>query len=301
MKFKLLLTMFALFAVLAVKAQDTLHRTNGETIIVYVTEVSAAEIKYKKSAAGSGPVYIIKSSEVNKIVYSDGRTDVFVREKTASQNSRPTRTSSNTTSNNNNSKSSLIVGNGLRRKHMIGLNATDLLPGLISLSYEGNIFKDNVSLRVPISLGLSALTGAGPDYNGYPDFYYYSRNKLFSTGLDLRYYPTGQNFSSYFVGLTWEYGQVEYLNGGFGPFPLPPPTTDIQRTWFNSIGIVNGVLIQPSEFLNVSMFVSLGTQVTGLDNISGYRAMLRGGILLGWRFGSASEKTGKSGAIRLSE
>jgi hypothetical protein len=294
MKFKLLLTMFALFAVLAVKAQDTLHRTNGETMIVYVSEVSAAEIKYKKSAAGSGPVYVIKASEVSKIVYADGRTDVFVREGKSSQ---PARSSAPRPA----SKSSELSGNGLRRKHMIGLNATDLLPGLISLSYEGNIYKDNVSLRIPISFGLSAVTGVDPDYNGYPDFYYYSRNKVFSTGFDLRYYPTGQNFSSYFVGLTWEYGQVNYLPGGFPPFPTPPPTTGIQRTWFNSIGVVNGVLIQPSEFLNVSMFVSLGTQVTGLDNISGYRAMLRGGIVLGWRFGSASEKTGKSGAIRLSE
>jgi hypothetical protein len=297
MKLRIVLSFFFLLTAFFAKAQDTLHRTNGETMIVYVSEVSAAEIKYKKSAAGSGPVYVIKASEVSKIVYADGRTDVFVRESKSSQNSRPATTSTR----NSTPKSSSMMGNGLRRKHMIGLNATDLLPGLISLSYEGNIYKDNVSLRIPISFGLSAVTGVDPDYNGYPDFYYYSRNKLFSTGFDLRYYPTGQNFSSYFVGLTWEYGQVNYLTGGFFPPPSSPPTTGIQRTWFNSIGVVNGVLIQPSEFLNVSMFVSLGTQVTGLDNVSGYRAMLRGGIVLGWRFGSASEKTGKSGAIRLSE
>jgi hypothetical protein len=294
MKLRIVLSFFFLLTAFFAKAQDTLHRTNGETMIVYVSEVSAAEIKYKKSAAGSGPVYVIKASEVSKIVYADGRTDVFVREGKSSQ---PARSSAPRST----SKVNELSGNGLRRKHMIGLNVTDLLPGLISLSYEGNIYKDNVSLRIPISFGLSAVTGVDPDYNGYPDFYYYSRNKLFSTGFDLRYYPTGQNFSSYFVGLTWEYGQVNYLTGGFFPPPSSPPTTGIQRTWFNSIGVVNGVLIQPSEFLNVSMFVSLGTQVTGLDNVSGYRAMLRGGIVLGWRFGSASEKTGKSGAIRLSE
>jgi hypothetical protein len=294
MKLRIALSFFFLLTAFFAKAQDTLYRTNGETMIVYVSEVSAAEIKYKKSATASGPLYIIKASEVSKIVYADGRTDVFVREGKSAQSPRPAAQRST-------SKSNELVGNGLRRKHMVGLNVTDLLPGLISLSYEGNIYKDIVSLRIPISFGLSAVTGVDPDYNGYPDFYYYSRNKVFSTGFDLRYYPTGQNFSSYFVGLTWEYGQVNYLPGGFSPFPTPPPTTGIQRTWFNSIGVVNGVLIQPSEFLNVSMFVSLGTQVTGLDNVSGYRAMLRGGIVLGWRFGSASEKTGKSGAIRLSE
>ncbi|MGL5892823.1 MAG: hypothetical protein ACRC3B_23215 [Bacteroidia bacterium] len=297
MKLRIILSTLFLLTAFFAKAQDTLRRTNGETMIVYVSEVSSSEIKYRKSSSGTGPVYVIKASEVNKITYSDGRTDVFVNEKKPSQNSRPERTSSN----NSASKNKEMFGNGLRRKHMIGLNATDLLPGLISLSYEANIFKDNVSLRIPISFGLSAVTGVDPDYYGYPDFYYYSRNKLFSTGFDLRYYPTGQNFSSYFVGLTWEYGQVNYKgDGAFGPNP-PLPTIPTETTWFNSIGVVNGVLIQPSEFLNVSMFVSLGTQVTGLDDVTGYRAMLRGGIVLGWRFGSGVEKTGRSGSIKLSE
>lgn len=295
MKLRIVLSFIFLLSAFVAKAQDTLHRTNGETMIVYVSEVSAAEIKYKKSAAGSGPVYIIKASEVSKIVYADGRTDVFVRD---SKSSQPARSSTPRPA----SKSNEFSGNGLRRKHMIGLNVTDLLPGLISLSYEGNIYKDNVSLRIPISFGLSSISGVDPDYYGYPDFYYYSRNKAFSTGFDLRYYPTGQNFSSYYVGLTWEYGQVDYRPGGFQPFPIPPPTSEVERTWFNSIGVVNGVLIQPSQNLNISMFVSIGTQVTGLDNINGYRAMLRGGIVLGWRFGPASPKTNKGGgAIRLSE
>ena len=298
MKFKLLLTLFVLFAALAVKAQDTLYRTNGEKMNVQITEVSASEIKYKKGEGGGGPVYIIKTTEVRKVVYADGHSDVFVSSpKSSSQ--RPSGNSARTPS----TRNILPDSNGVRRKHFIGLNVTDLLPGIISLSYESNIYKDNVSLRVPLSFGLSGLSGLQPDNIGYPDFYYYNRNKVFSTGFDLRYYPTGQNFSSYFVGLTWEYGQVNYTRPIFGPTPQPG-AGELARTWFSSVGVVNGVLIQASQNLNVSLYCSLGTQVTGLDDISGYRAMLRGGVVLGWRFGNAvaDPKRGpREGVIRVSE
>ncbi|MCA6362862.1 MAG: hypothetical protein IM638_07465 [Bacteroidetes bacterium] len=298
MKFKFLLTLFVLCTSFIAKAQDTLYRTNGEKMIIQVTEVSASEIKYKKGDNGSGPVYVIKTAEVRKVVYADGHSDVFVAPKSQSQ--RPASSSSSRAPS---TRNMLPDSNGFKRKHLIGLNVTDLLPGIISLSYEVNVFKDNVSLRFPLSFGLSGLSGLQPDNIGYPDFYYYNRNKVFSSGFDLRYYPSGQNFSSYFVGLTWEYGQVNYTRPIFGPFPQPG-AGELTRTWFSSVGVVNGVLIQPSQNLNVSLFCSLGTQVTGLDDVSGYRAMLRGGIVLGWRYGNGSTENARKpreGVIRVSE
>jgi hypothetical protein len=299
MKSRFLFTLLVLCIAFVAKAQDTLYRTNGEKMVIQVTEVSASEIKYKKGEVGTGPVYIIKTAEVRKVVYADGHSDVFVRD----PKSTPQRSPSGSSSRNPSTRNMLPDSNGFRRKHFIGLNVTDLLPGIISLSYEANIYKDNVSLRFPLSFGLSGLSGLQPENFGYPDFYYYNRNKVFSTGFDLRYYPTGQNYSSYFVGLTWEYGQVNYTRPIFGPNPQPG-AGELARTWFSSIGIVNGVLIQASQNLNVSLYCSIGTQVTGLDNVSGYRAMLRGGILLGWRFGNAitdPNRKPREGVIRVSE
>jgi hypothetical protein len=281
----------------AAKAQDTLYRTNGEKMLVYVAEVSASEIKYKKGEGGTGPLYVIKTTEVRKVVYADGHSDVFVRD-----NKSQPRPSQGTPSRNSSTREMLPDSNGYKRKHYIGLNVTDLLPGIISLSYERNVYKDNVSLRFPLSFGLSGLTGLAPDNVGYPEFYYYNRNKVFSSGLDLRYYPSGQKFSSYFVGLTFEYGQVNYIQPIFGPIPQPG-AGGTARTWFSSIGVVNGVLIQASQNFNVSMFCSIGTQISGLDDVSGYRAMLRGGIVLGWRFGNSMDPNRKprEGVIRVSE
>lgn len=287
MQVRFLLSCCLLLLAFTANAQDTLYRTNGEKLVVRVTEVSASEIKYRRSAGTDGPLYVIRASEVSKVVYADGHSDVFVRD------AKTTPTSKSNTTRPKSTPNERPTDNGIRRKHFIGLGASDLLPGIISLSYEGNIYKDNVSIRIPISIGLGALSGATPAYNGFPDFYYYSRNKIFSTGLDLRYYPAGQKFSSYFLGLSWEYGQVNYTGSNFFPTPQPLPI-ETRTTWFSAIGVTNGVLIQPTDQLNISLYVTLGTQITGIDNITGYRGMFRGGVILGWRFGnSTGTKDGK--------
>ncbi|GHT10260.1 hypothetical protein FACS189426_10180 [Bacteroidia bacterium] len=58
-------------------AQDIITKLNGDEIQAKVTEVSIAEVKYKRFSNLSGPVYMIQSSEIFMIKYEDGDKDLF--------------------------------------------------------------------------------------------------------------------------------------------------------------------------------------------------------------------------------
>lgn len=269
-----------LFSCFFLQAQDTLYRTSGEKIIVKVTEVGPSQIKYKRVESINGPEYVIKSSEVSKIIYADGHNDIFIQGKMNTSSSRKT-------------PPPFHSDNGLKRRHFIGINMIDLLPGLLTFNYEANIYQDLLSVRIPISFGVSSIGGVTPRY-GYdrPDFFYYNRDKKFSTGFDLRYYPYGQNRISYFIGLAYEYGVVRYTRQGIYPQPPSPPYDNLsQEVSYSSLGIVNGFQIQATDHLCMSTYLTAGSQLIFLpENNSDYIAMFRCGFVIGWRFGTKTSK-----------
>lgn len=69
-----LLILFSILS-LTISAQDRLVLKSGEEKNVKIEEVGTDEIKYRKQS--SGPLYIIKKSEVFMIVYADGTKDMF--------------------------------------------------------------------------------------------------------------------------------------------------------------------------------------------------------------------------------
>lgn len=70
--FILLLTGF-----MALRAQDTIYKRSGEIIPAKITEISTAEIKYKRFTMPDGPVFIIGRNEVQKIRFANGVVDSF--------------------------------------------------------------------------------------------------------------------------------------------------------------------------------------------------------------------------------
>lgn len=75
-------TFFILSVVLViscgVKAQDKIYRKNGKTVEAKIVEVSSDEIKYKEWSKPDGPVYVLETDRISKVVYADGRTERFV-------------------------------------------------------------------------------------------------------------------------------------------------------------------------------------------------------------------------------
>jgi hypothetical protein len=259
----------------SLKAQDTLYKISGEKRTVKIIEVSSSQIKYKRSGDADGPLYVLKTSEVEKVVYPDGHTDVFVTNKKSSSDKK--------------NEEPFPSDNALQRKHFIGINIIDLMSGILTLNYEANIYRDLLSLRIPLSFGIAALSGTNPGYNTFsPDFFYYSRDKLFSTGLDLRYFPFGQKRASYFIGPAYEYGQVGHLEFQNIPQPIPEsyPPSIRRRSAYTALGISNGFQVQATDHLCMTLYMTLGSQLILLDrNESNYRALFRAGFVIGWRFG----------------
>lgn len=72
---------FLLFITTVNIAQDIIITTSGDTILAKVLEVNTVEIKYKKFNLLDGPTYSESKSNIQKITYSNGRTEKFaVRE-----------------------------------------------------------------------------------------------------------------------------------------------------------------------------------------------------------------------------
>lgn len=256
---RFLLLLFLVIAGKTLSAQDTIYRVNREMILAKVTEVGQYDIRYKRASNLEGPAYTIRKTEVWKIVYANGQTDYF----NAPHNVRGAYDPEHTP-----------------RPAMIGINSFDLLFGVVTLEGEYNV-SNELALRVPLSFGVSALAGADPstDY-----FYYYSRDKIFSTGLKALFFPAGQNhIANYYLGVAGEYGVVRNLSYSYG-YPYPQPSPVISRHWYIGTGIVNGVQLQASEHIFINLDVVFGMNVSDYIN-STYRPMGRLGITMGYRFG----------------
>ena len=73
----LIISITSLLIVNLAPAQDTIYERNGNVINAKVTEVTQAEIKYKKTSNPDGPVYTMDKNEVTLIQYKNGSKDVF--------------------------------------------------------------------------------------------------------------------------------------------------------------------------------------------------------------------------------
>ncbi len=75
MKQFLLICFFTAFA--GLKAQDTLYLKNLEKLPVKLVEINPDNIKYKRFNNLDGPVYSTQKSEINQIVFANGKKEIF--------------------------------------------------------------------------------------------------------------------------------------------------------------------------------------------------------------------------------
>lgn len=261
----LLLSIF-LLASISVSAQDTLYKTNHEKVIVKVQQVGPNEIIYKRYNAPDGPVYLISPSEVIKIVYIDGHVDLFTDED----------------GNVNGEAKELFPFHSWN----VGFNSFDMMLGLVSVYGEYNSIKDGLSFKIPLSCGIAAMAGSDPSSGyGNPEYYYYTKDKIFSTGIDMRYFPAKQcHVANYYLGMSFEFGMVNYKSYSYDPwYPYYENKTKISS--YAGIGVTNGVSLRASEHISIGIDITMGMMVTSLESQSDYHPMGRFGINMGYRFG----------------
>ncbi|HTL83061.1 MAG TPA: hypothetical protein VL651_15215 [Bacteroidia bacterium] len=80
---KPLLFLFFVILSLGAFAQDTLYKTDNTKIACKVTEIGSTEIKYKKWDNQDGPVYSVDKSDVRRIVYANGTSEMITQDQYA--------------------------------------------------------------------------------------------------------------------------------------------------------------------------------------------------------------------------
>lgn len=86
---KFLLVVFVLLCFGKIKAQDTITKLNGETIIVKIIEITSSEIKYKRIDSPDGPTYIEFKSKVKMIRFSSGLVEKYGTAENSAANETP--------------------------------------------------------------------------------------------------------------------------------------------------------------------------------------------------------------------
>ena len=66
-----------LLITIKVNAQDVIVKNDNSTILAKIIKVSASEIEYKKWSNIDGPTYVINISDVIRINYENGDSDIF--------------------------------------------------------------------------------------------------------------------------------------------------------------------------------------------------------------------------------
>lgn len=74
---KWILCITALLLAAGVKAQDKIHKTDGEIINAKVKTVGTSTVTYVRFENQDGPEYTVDKSDVSEIIYENGSKDVF--------------------------------------------------------------------------------------------------------------------------------------------------------------------------------------------------------------------------------
>lgn len=220
-KYFILIIIFFI-AIIKLKAQDTLIYNNGSQKIVKVDEVNSSQIKFHKYENLSGPSYTVSTSEIKFIKYPNGTQDVFVSEDKKNkplQEDDFIKPKDHVYGRNNTSKSPDTDSLIFRTTNLVYVNFMDLMFMSPSINYESIQGKGNISIWVPVNIGLNPY-GARSNYN-YGGFWGVRKN--YTVGLGLKYYFNGQKPSSFFIAPLFEYGTVvfnkvivnTYSSGGY--------------------------------------------------------------------------------------
>ncbi len=77
MKKILFLTLLIFSCTQILNAQDKIYRQNGKVVLAKVVEIGSSEIKYKEFNNPDGPIYVLETDRIKKIVFENGTTQTF--------------------------------------------------------------------------------------------------------------------------------------------------------------------------------------------------------------------------------
>jgi hypothetical protein len=264
------------------QAQDTLYKSDGSRLSVQILEKNNFQVRYKPSANPDGPVYVISTRDILKIVYQDGTVKEF----------SPLQPPEKVISDYPIREYKIHNQETDFGQNLIAFTITDLLFNSVTFSYEYTFESGDFSLRFPLSFGFAALGLADSDSSEYSEGDFYNRDKTFSTGFDFYFYPAGQGLVKFYFGPSVEYGQFYYWSYVYNQSMSNNFYKKETGTYFAFL-LQNGMLAQPAKNFNVSLnlgigysqkrFESSGHSYNSSSNIH-EQFIIRGGISLGFKF-----------------
>lgn len=259
---KNLFFLLLLMAPATLLAQDVIYKTDGTRVEAKVQEVGIDEIKYKMFNNPDGPVYVIEKDDVTMIAYQNGTHELF--------NLKHAKGKADTDSLRKN-----------KHKNIVSFNMFDLVFTNVSFSYE-RIFGDGlVGIKVPVSIGLRSLSG---DVSSNGTFL---TTRLWGTGIDVNFYPMKQGRVSYYLGpsfITGAYKYHHYYDWGWYPYPYPYPYPYEQTAYHFAFVINNGMMIQPTKNMNISMALGLGLKQDMTQRSDYFETKANLSVNFGYRF-----------------
>ena len=75
---KILLLSVSVFCISAICfSQDKIYRQNGKVVEAKIVEIGASEVKYREYNNPNGPIYVLESDRIKKIVFENGKEEKF--------------------------------------------------------------------------------------------------------------------------------------------------------------------------------------------------------------------------------
>ena len=233
------LCLFFIFS--SLQAQDRIYALSGKIIHGKVAEVGPRQIKYTASDNPHGPIYIMNESEIDSIVYENGKVDIM----TGFLNRRD-----------------LTVNIPQLNTWTFDLMGFAFLS--VSQSYERRLKNGKVGFRIPLYIGFrgGAIAGVGSFKPGigvfYPDAYYPNVNRegsCLSTGLNVKCYLFKRRVIRLFAGpeVTMGYTSVganqNYYSNNTGTYNY-----DNTLTTYGTFAMLGkfGMCLNPKDRFNIT-------------------------------------------------
>lgn len=178
MKSTFLLLILVAITSISVKAQDKIYRKNGKVLEVKIIEIGATDIKYKNLNDTDGPIYVLETDRVKKIITADGKVQVFSdnlkdKESYEGQLTKAIKI---------NFFSPLYGYTEIGYEQSIGVGKSyEVSVGFIGLgkSEQLNIYDNNNYSTRNVKKGQAgAFISAGYKFNKLPDFIFFGRTKM---------------------------------------------------------------------------------------------------------------------------
>lgn len=243
------LSAFALLIVCSASAQDTIFYKDGTLRFARILEINGQQIRFKNPDNPDGPDYVIHARDVNRIGYKNGTSDTF----------------GNTGSKNSNPAEKEIPAEPSRRNYL-SLNAIDLMPGLVTISYERTFKDPRFTFEAALSSGIRSWSYKGRFENGV-GMKYFASNKPIGLTSSFLFYPKGLSRTANF-GVGPELGAGLFYKNSYDwyilPYPYPYPT-EIKGAGYYTFALSFNCKVIPADMLFIHFTGAIGTQFRETD------------------------------------